>query len=327
MLVKAPYLFYFVVPLGIFVARERKWSYCLRRAHWLAIPIVAFVGWQVHVHNVNAAMPDWSFIPDYHKMDNQLGWYFGRWADRERWENWVILWERLKYPLTAVLGLPLLVIGLVVGPRRFIGNFMRGWMLGTLAYLLIFFPLIEKHDYYAIPFLAPIAFFVAWPLVQSHRWLARLNPDLAKAGLTAILGFLLVYAVGISEGKYGDAQTKSAFSTYYQVDWPAVEAGAQINLTTPKDALVAITYGGFDCRCPTMLFNARRNGWSIAEQHVSPNLLSKLIEVGATHYAILERQPLNIETENFLRQFRTWSFPLRGTKTILRIFEFKAKAS
>ncbi len=319
-LVKAPYVFYLALPALGYIHHSGKWRFFLRHSYLLLIPILTFVAWQWHVKQVNAAMPDWSFIPDYHKMDNMKGWYFGRMSDRGEWPLWQLIWGRVKFEVAAVWGVPLMFLGAILWLRDFRANFMRLWAIGTFVYLLVFFSLNFIHDYYQIPFLAPVAFFIALPLYHLHNWLAGKNR--AVAGLVMIVGMSLFgwQCIRLTEGIHLSEDEKLYMGRYYQPDELPQKAGALIRAHTPENAVVITTFGGLDVRCPLVLYHARRPGWSIGKQNLSVSLLQQLIANGATHFALLQIDPMTPELEQFVAQFPLERHVLPGTNWPLRIF-------
>mgnify|MGYP003690053759 CR=1 FL=1 len=302
-LIKAPYLFFLALPLMAFAIRERKFVFLLKNAIWLVFPIGLFLLWQVHVRKLNGAMPDWSFIPQYHKMDDMSGWYFGDIKHRFEGFLWEILFDRLKFGLAAVTGLPVLIAGINLGWKRFHSNFMRLWLFGAVIYLLIFFTLNVIHDYYQIPFLVPLAYFVALPIYYIYRAAERFNRKIAFA--LATIAFLIIagQSLRLTEGYALSEAEKKHFGGYYKVNELVYGAGQVIRAHTPEESLVITTFGGLDCRCPNLLYASRRKGWSIPKQDISVDIVQKLQSNNASHYALLQVEPLSDSLEAYLKQF------------------------
>lgn len=319
-MIKVPYVFFLALPLAVYIHREGKWRWFLKASPLLLLPIISFVVWQWHTQRVNAAMPDWSFIPDYHKLDKMGGWYFGTWEDRLHMPNWQLLWGRLKYELAAYIGIPLLGIGAFLGLRNTGIGFMRLWAVGSLVYLIVFFPLNFHHDYYQIPFLAPVAFFMALPLWALWKWLSGRNTVVAGLVLTLCLSILSVHVVRITEGRSLNKGEQEYFGNYFKRDELTQKAGAIILEHTPQNALVISTFGGLDSRCPNLLNAAQRNGWQINKEWLSVNLLKRLQAEGATHFALLQVDPMDPDLEAFVAGFKMKRFVLPDTHWPLRIF-------
>jgi hypothetical protein len=322
-LIKVPYLFYLVVPAAAYIHQRRQWRFFLRTSPLLLLPILSFLAWQWHVTRVNGAMPDWTFIPEYRKMDDMSGWYFGRTGDREVLAHWQLLWGRLKYEILAVIGVPLLLLGGMMQWRNFGANFMRLWAAGTLVYLLVFFMLNFHHDYYQIPYLAQLAFFVALPLHGLFVFLSQRNRVVAGLALTVCLGLFALQSIRLTEGKSLNPGEKEYFGNYFKEDELILKAGAIIREHTPENGLVVATFGGLDCRCPNLLYAARRNGWSIAKQHLTPSMMQRLQEEGATHFALLQIDPMSAEMETYVQQFKVEQHIVKGTHWPVRVFNLK----
>jgi hypothetical protein len=79
---------------------------------------------------------------------------------------------------------------------------------------------------------------------------------------------------------------------------------------------------GLDCRCPNFLYAARRNGWSIGKQNLSVDLLNRLRAEGATHFALLQIDPMSEELEAYVKAYPMQRFILPGTHWPLRIYKF-----
>ncbi len=324
-LIKVPYVFYLALPIVGYIHFQGKWRFLLRNAVFLLIPLLLFGAWQWHVKRVNGQMPDWNFIPGYHKMDEMSGWYFGKWQHRLDWSMWQMLWGRVKFEIAAVIGVPLMFLGAVLGLRDARIHFMRLWAIGSLIYLLIFFTLNFIHDYYQIPFIAPIAFFIALPLYHFYRWLGSRNRAFAGLAMIVVMSGFGAQCIRLTEGIDLDTDEQVYLSRYYQPDPLPQKAGELIRLHTPDNALVVSTYGGLDVRCPLVLYHARRLGWSIAKQHLSVPILERLMAEGATHFALLQTEEMDPALEAFVSKFSIERYLLPGTAWPLRIFQLQEK--
>ncbi len=319
-LIKIPYVFYLALPLAVYIHHQGKWRFFLRHSLLLLIPLMTFLAWQWHVKRVNGAMPDWSFIPEYHKMDDMTGWYFGDLKAREQLPLWQLLWGRIKFEVLAVIGVPFAFVGAFWGMKDARINFMRLWAIGTFIYLLVFFTLNANHDYYQIPFLAPAAFFIALPLYRLFKFLGARNRVVAGLVLILLMSVIGWQAIRLTEGLQLSPDEQIYMARYYQPDELPQKAGKIIREQTPENALVISTFGGLDARCPLILYHARRPGWSIAKQHITVPMLQRLIAEGATHFALLQIDPMLPEVETFVMQFPLERFILPGTHWPLRIY-------
>jgi len=281
-LIKAPYAFYLFFPFGLHVLRRLRLKPLLRWAPIMVLPLLAFALWRWHVARVNAAAPDWDFIPGYAKFTMRADWFFGPLSQRLEIGNWLMLARRVVAAITGSLGAYLLLLGLIPWSRDRRGlAFFWVWLSGVGLCILIFFNLNLIHDYYQIPLLAPLAFFIAVALEalflepQRPGWLARV-----PLALTVLL------LVGTS--------VRKAEATYYEVDWVRVTAGQAIREHTPEDALVIASPSQantwwWDAR---VLYRARRLGWNIRTDRLSEDNIGRLVALGATHLAIISDQPV-----------------------------------
>lgn len=324
--IKAPYAFFLALPFALSVLRQPKWRQLLKWSPWLALPIVAFALWRHHAWRLNDSAPDLSFIPNYFKFTDMGHWYYGPLAMRLDPRTWLSLGYRTLKVIPGALGLYFLALGLLAprttplpssqgagggphdsptltptlslegrgGTRGGGAAFFALWLLGAGVSLLIFFKLNVIHDYYQIPFIAPIAYFIA----QGLEWAFLDRPR--RPGLRGLLPFALTMAVLLA--KY----VHTAEVTYYDVDEVTISAGAQIRENTPRNALVIASVGGgkqawwFD---PRLLYRADRLGWSVPLVDLGPAVWEGLKPHGATHIAILSDQPIPVPLLDALAPF------------------------
>lgn len=324
-LTKAPYAFYLFLPLLFFIYKEGKFRYAFQRLYFFIIPVICFIPWQQHVHAVNSAAPDWFFIPDYKKFVNKWAWYFGTWEMRGMVELWGILYGRIKYEVVASWGLVPLVIGFFLKPRSFAANTMRFWAVGTMLYTFIFFNLNLVHNYYQIPVMAPAAFFMAVFISELGKWLSAwrryLGPVLVLVLVLAFAG----QAIRLTEGYRLGSSAEKHFGEYFTVSQVPVQAGAAIQEMTPKGSLVIVTYGGLDPRAPMILYRARRNGWSIPQKDLYPQLIEDLQKEGASHLAVIYTNPYSPELANFLKKFSFQEKVLEGLDKVVFVYNLDKK--
>jgi hypothetical protein len=284
-LIKAPYAFYFAPPLVILAVRKHKSASILLLALGLCIPAVLFLVWRAYVERVNAAAPDWVFIPGYRKLVNMGAWYYGPLEMRWDPEVWRRLLGRFRHAVLPTTGSWLFIVGAVyslveLARRRARQDvFLWSWLLGLLAYLIIFLNLNYVHDYYQIPFLAIASIFVALAIELPMRY-SLFAPRLRYLALFVSLGLYLLVAT---------SSFARAEHDYFKVDWVRVEAAAIVRDNTAPDGLIIATSDDphTDCRDPRFLYQANRSGWSINKQDLSPSLLGALRALGAKYLVVL----------------------------------------
>lgn len=277
-MIKAPYVVPVVAPLALAWLAAPAVATAVLAATALGITAVAFAVWRRHVDAVNAAAPDWSFLPGYYREVNPLWWYFGHMAQRLDAAAWVKLARRLVFDVASPLGAVVAVAGLGwrdrrtsttrVGPRVGARAFALAWLAGALLYLAVFFPLNVIHNYYQIPFLAPVALLAGLGLdaVWRHHVTAGAIALLVLVGTA----FWTVRSLG-----------------YYRVDWLRVEAGRAIAARVPAGELVVASDHGAGYSDPRLLARADREGWSLAIPDLTPGRVDTLRTLGARWVAVV----------------------------------------
>jgi len=277
--IKAPYLFYLYLPLGVFLYHQRVWQ-DKRRFYLplLIVPGIAFALWRWNVGLVNADKPALDIYPHFVERGE---WYFGTLAQRLDIGNWLVLLRRLILDIANPVGFLFLIWGIYGWVRHSRPSglrwFLESWALGVAAYLLIFFNLNWIHNYYQIPMLAVVSFIIAACL---DRFAGARSPY----GLIVVLSLVVLLAAG-SLWYTGLA--------YYHVDWRAVRAGQIIQEhTRPEDLIVVYLYDdNDDLSDPRLLYRARRKGWSIRPQDIERQRLTLYAQEGAQLLAIVEANP------------------------------------
>lgn len=273
-LLKAPYLIPMLPALAPVALSALTFSTVALGAVALGIPAVAFALWRRHVDAVNAAAPEWNFLPGYYKEVNPLWWYFGTTAQRLDPANWMKIARRLVFEVVTPLGVVLGAIAAWPGWRRARMRWIAWlWTAGALAYAALFFNLNVIHSYYQIPFLAPAALLVA--LGVDTLWGRKAGGRRALAAQIGFAAFLVV------------AATAPARLGYYRVDWLRVEAGRQIEARVPRGEMVVACDYGAGYSDPRLLVRANREGWSLAIPDLEPGRVRKLADLGARWVAVV----------------------------------------
>jgi len=302
---KAPYAFFLFLPLLHLASRYHSLKLLLRQAHWFILPLVGFVLWQMHVRAVNAAAPDWYFIPHYSKFVDKWGWYFGIWEMRELTWVWRVIAGRVLYEVAAGwYGLvPFAASLLTLGWRNPAASTFRWWLLGTGLYVFIFFNLNFVHNYYQIPLMVPVAFFLGYLLYELEGRLDRWKWGWGMVMGMVLWGALAGNGIRLTEGIGLNGPEMQHFGDYYRTNPFMVAAGDVIQKQTERQDLVIVSYGGLDCRAPHLLYRSRRHGWSIEDYALTPSLLDQLRAEGATHLAWFFIHEPSIFLKDYLRPF------------------------
>ena len=272
-LIKAPYAATLLLPLVVVGLRSPHGRRLLPVMPALVVPVLVFVAWQVHSLAVNATAPDWSFIPTYRRFVDNAHWYYGEWRQRLDLERWATVAGRLTFEGVGLLGLiPTCAGGCIVLAKRRLWP-VAAWLAGLGLYVLVFFNLNVVHNYYQIPLLAPLAIC----LVVGLGWVASALTRSTATASKLVMG-LLVACAGLG--------VVNAERHYYVVPVPYLEVAALVLEHTPENALVVVSFRALDPRAPHILYPAHRDGWSIPERDLTPDLLDRLRQAGATHLAM-----------------------------------------
>lgn len=289
-----------------------------------AVTLASFIAWRHHTDAVNAALPDWSFLPGFYKESNALWWYVGSLSQRFSVPDWIRLARRLTFEVATPLGVVLGAWGMLgrtspprvgapvarlesPGPR----TYAIVWALGAVAYLLVFFPLNVIHNYYQMPFLAPAALLIG------------LGADAVWSALPGILGLpagVLVFGLFVAL-----ALGAVVPLGYFRVDWLRVEAGHAIAARVPAQDLVVVADHNSGWSDPRLLFRADREGWPLAPSDLTPGRLDTLATLGARWVAVVtDPEDPSVTAPAFLAPARVADVPLaHGGRTLGRVELFR----
>ena len=276
--IKAPYLFYLYLPLGVFLVNRQVWRN--KRPFYLlslAVPIAAFLLWRWNVGLVNADKPALDIYP---KFVERWEWYFGTLAQRLDVANWLVLLHRLIWDIANPIGFLLLawgIYGWLRSRQPVMRWFFESWALGTIVYLLVFFNLNWIHNYYQIPMLSIVSVAIA-ACLDRFAALKRPYGALAVAALVLLLAAASLWYTGVA---------------YYHIDWRAVRAGQLIQEhSAPDDLVVVYLYDDNDDNSdPRLLYRALRRGWSIRPSDIEQQRLTRYANEGGRLLAIVETEP------------------------------------
>jgi hypothetical protein len=267
-LIKAPYAFCLFPAMLYWVMREKSISLTIRTGLYYVPATIAFALWQLHVNQINGAAPNLDYILHYRKMTQSASWYFGNLMQRLTPYTWWVLLQRGVLEVTGLGGIVFLFWGIYKRHEMPNLRLLMFWVLGLIAYILVFYNLNFVHNYYQIPLLAPVAILCS----EGLQVAARYKPKFMIVLFGALAAANVVY-------------TETA---YFKVDAPLLEMARVIRENTPDSALVIVTYQNMDCRNPKILYPARRRGWSVEEAALNPELIRRLHEEeGADYWAYI----------------------------------------
>jgi hypothetical protein len=301
-LIKAPYAFYFGLPLLVLALQGPRLRTIVYLAVGLGVPVLVFILWRVYAEAINGTAPDWGFLPGYFKLVNMGNWYYG--AMELRWNPavWRILLSRFTHEVASPAGAALFMIGASLSlvslfkKRAQEDLFLWTWLFGVLSYVAVFLNLNLIHDYYQIPLLAIASIFIAIAIELPVRILGR-----SAGTLASILSLFLYGLVAVNSLTYAETH-------FFKLDSIRIEAGEVINRHTPPHALIiaAPDLPYTDCRDPRLLYRARRNGWSVSKKQLSPGLIADLKGLGA-QYLIVVAPAENVDE---IYGYRAEAYPL-----------------
>ncbi len=301
-LIKAPYAFYFGLPLLVLILHGPKLRKIVYLAVGLCVPILVFILWRGYAEAINGTAPEWGFLPGYFKLVNMGNWYYGPLEMRWNPTVWQTLFGRFIYEVASPAGAALFIIGAFLSfisllKRRSEADlFLWAWLLGVLSYGAVFLNLNFIHDYYQIPLLAIASIFIAVAIELPVQLFGR------SAGRFASIMSLFLYGlVAVNSLTYAETH-------FFKLDSIRIEAGGVINRHTPSDALIiaAPDIPDTDCRDPRLLYRAKRNGWSIYKKQLSPSLIAALKDLGAQYLIVVAP----VENVDEIHGYRAEAYPL-----------------
>ncbi|MCR9173832.1 MAG: glycosyltransferase family 39 protein [bacterium] len=274
MLIKAPYIFYLALPILFFAYTEGRFKWLIIRAPLFLISGILLFFWIQYSHRVNAQIPDWDYIPNFNKFTDMSYWYFGTLQQRSVGNNWILIGERIFDEILRAAGTFLAIIGLLFYRKNAAFKWSFLLLLGTILYVVIFFNLNVKHNYYQLPFVLCCALFMA----MGVQWTVDRLPS-TKASKNVLL-FLLPALVLFEGMQYAE-------TNYYTKHTESRKVAEEIRKFTDRDDGVIVCYGGLTPQCPLILQEAQRYGWSIPINDFTPEIAHKLYKEGrATKFAI-----------------------------------------
>lgn len=273
MLIK-PYLGFYIVPM-LYLAGKKygweeirvNWKLHLKMLFFALIAFAPFFVWRAWEAKFPEGIPFylWAFNGNHIRFKPSY-WYW-------------IFGERLGHLILGSLGLIPFVFGVFNTKLK---NFFFHWFLiGALAYVVIVADANVMHDYYQIIVIPAIVLILAsgsvymWTQQVFNKWLVRIT-------LVFSIGVMLITGWNQVVGDYN-------------INHPEIlEAGAEIDRITPKDALVVAPYNGDTA----FLYATKRWGWPAVD-----NSIDNIIKEGASYYVSVDLG--STDTKNFAARFAT----------------------
>jgi 4-amino-4-deoxy-L-arabinose transferase-like glycosyltransferase len=205
-LIKAPYAFYFALPLLALMIRRREFGRIVFLIVGLGVPVFVFILWRSYAEAVNGGAPAWGFVPGYFKLVKMENWYYGPLEMRWNLTVWQTLFERFIYEVASPAGTGLFFVGASLSFVRLLKGrseadlFLWTWLLGVLSYVVVFLNLNFIHDYYQIPLLAIVSVFIAIAIELPIRSFGRPTRRFAW-----VLSLFLYGLVGVNSLIYAES--------------------------------------------------------------------------------------------------------------------------
>ncbi len=277
-LMKVPYMFVGYIATGLYCISNKRLKFGIKYLYLFIIPVVVFLVWQVYISNVNNLAPDWFFIPDYFKFTGMSSWYFGNLSDRLDWGNWNNLIMRGGASVITFIGFALFIPGVFVRKAGIDKRIFNYYSIGLLLYLLIFLKLNFIHDYYQIPFIAAVSFYIGVTLEYIYRKLE--SESVAKAIIVTAVSLVILGINGIWFTE----------RWYYKPDPVRIEASKIIREITSQEDLIITSIVDTDPRDSRLNSPSYRYGWSIRQSDLSAGMLDSLQKNGANYLILISNE-------------------------------------
>ncbi len=277
MLVK-PYAIFLYIPLFYLLIEKKGYSSLKNKKNLflLFFPLLPLVLWRFHayLHPEGTFASKWLLNGDGIRFKGA----FFRW----------IIYDRLNRLIFATGGFVLFVMGSVKSYSQKNSRLFTAWLLGILAYIVVFAKGNVNHDYYQLP-IVPVGSVM---FALGAKWIIDSSKSLSsKLANTALVSFLLLISIA-----FGWYEVRGYFNINNRA---IVEAGRKIDALTPPDSLVIAPYQGD----PAFLYQTNRHGWPIGGD------IDNKIKSGADYYVttsrddeyqeLKERYGLLHETDNY----------------------------
>lgn len=274
MLLIKPYMAVYMIPMAYLAVRKFGWKnlytdkkLIVKAVVFLFIAFSPFTLWRAWEAKFPEGIPFWKWAFNGNHIRFKPSWWY-----------W-IFGERLGHLILGSLGLIPFVFGVF---NTKIKNFFIPWfLLGVLAYVVIVADANVMHDYYQIPVIPAIALTLGAGAV--YLWNQNIfNKYLVRMTLIISIGVMLITGWNQVVGNYA-------------VNHPEIlEAGAEVDKITPKDALIVAPYDGDTA----FLYATHRSGWPAVD-----NSIDNIIKEGGSYYVSVNLG--SPDTKNFQARFKT----------------------
>lgn len=295
-LVLKTFPFFLAVPM--FYLAWKKWGPGFIRQKKLImlalLSLVPIVLWRLWITNFPEG------IPPYDWLLNQGGIRF-----RPAFFRWIFA-ERIAKLILGYWLVPVFAIGLLIKPGKKEGWFFHWWLVAFLLYVTVFAAGNVTHDYYQIPIIPIVSYFLAKGLQGLLRPLAGFSRRIAyPLALVAI-----TLGIGLSWFEVRE---------FYNIQGGVDLAGQAVDELTPADALVLTG----DSNDATLLYNTNRHGWTGGFASNFPNeptTLERVRDMGASVFVTTK-----FEENSAFGQYMLRSYPVLQRTNQFIIFDITKK--
>ena len=159
-------------------------------------------------------------------------------------------------------------------------------ILGCIAFLLLFYGMLQDHDYYIFPvlFIAPLIMLILLNYVSKRNWHFGINYSMGAVILSLIfIGTSYSWRARQNRLKNPNIKATNSYVNYKGLDNFLIKHGV-------NDQKFVIAYSDKTPNYALMLMN--RKGWSGYQTFYQKKTINQLIKKGAEYLIVNERVPL-----------------------------------
>ncbi len=255
-----------------------------------ALPVLAAVAHHYCRLSFEGGIANTPLYADPYNPVYTRSWFWGALGEKLSAHWWLEVLRLVGWMVVTPGGVLIAVAGLV-GWRRIIRQagiwILVVWCAGLAVYVFVFLRIVATHDYWRLPFMAPMAVVLG---VGANEILERTRTRGSAVSIVTLIVLLALYGASI----------RPAFrrGPYFQIDWQRIRAGEAIARTTaPGDLVLSSCIGrGTGPTDPRILNFADRRGWANRIEDLTADMLRVYRSAGARVAAVLvtpEHLPLS----------------------------------
>lgn len=269
-----PYLGFYIFPIAYLVIKKygiksfyKNKKVVIATLIYLGISFIPFFLWRAWEARFPEGIPfyTWAFNGNHIRF-------------KPSWWYW-IFGERLGHMILGSLGLIPFTFGILNNKNK--NWFVQAFLAGALFYVILVADANVMHDYYQILVMPAIALALASGSI--FLWESGIfNKILTRIILVISVGVMLFTGWNQIVGNYN-------------INHPEIiQAGAEIDRITPKDALILAPYNGDTA----FLYQTKRRGWPAVDDSID-----NIIAEGASYYVSVDLG--SSDTKMIEKRFKT----------------------